>query len=149
MFLKQSDNGLKTKKILSCLVLLTVMFSVLFLALPETAGAAGTPATELTVKLNGNLVKTYTISDLQSMTQITQGYSSIDSMPAPCMTAAQGVKVTDILTSAGIDVSSVTNITFKATDGYITSLTKQYLLDAVRYYYPNITNYWDPARSTA
>ncbi len=77
------------------------------------------------------------------MTQVTQGYSSIDSMPAPCMTAAQGVKLIDILTSAGIDVSSVNNITFKSTDGYIVSSTKQYLLDTPRYYYPNLTTCWD------
>ena len=113
------------------------------MAMPGLAGAAGTPATSLTVKLNDNTVATYTISDLQNMTQVTQGYSSIDSMPAPCMTAAKGVKVTDILTGSGIDVSSVDNITFKSTDGYAISFTKQSLLDTARYYYPNLTTHWD------
>ncbi|ACV64198.1 protein of unknown function DUF1533 [Desulfofarcimen acetoxidans DSM 771] len=133
-----------TKKMLTCLIMLTLLFAVLGTFLPVTANAAtGTPATSLTVKLNDNTVKTYSISELEGMTQVTQGYSSIDSMPAPCMTAARGVKVTDILTDAGIDVNSVQNIKFKSTDGYSISVAKQYLLDTPRYYYPNITTYWD------
>jgi len=143
MQLKQFDIRPKTKRIVNCLAMLTVVFSLIWMALPGPAGAAGTPATSLTVKLNDNTVATYSISDLEKMTQVTQGYSSIDSMPAPCMTAAQGARVTDILTKAGIDVNSVQNITFKSTDGYTTSLTKQYLLSTTRYYYPNLTNYWD------
>ncbi|MFA5383948.1 MAG: S-layer homology domain-containing protein [Eubacteriales bacterium] len=145
MLLKQSDVGPKTKSIFYGLTLLIMMFSLICLVMPGLAVAAGTPATSLTVKLNNNTVATYSISDLQNMTQVTQGYSSIDSMPAPCMTAARGVKVTDILTNAGIDVSSVNNIIFKSTDGYSVQLTKQYLLNTVRYYYPNLTTNWDDA----
>jgi hypothetical protein len=140
--LNQFDIGSKTKRVFYCLALLTVIFSFICMVMPAPA-SAGTPATSLTVKLNDNTVVTYQISDLQNMTQVTQGYSSIDSMPAPCMTAAQGVKLIDILTSAGIDVSSVNNITFKSTDGYAISFTKQSLLDTTRYYYPNLTTCWD------
>lgn len=140
---KQLDFRLKTKRLFNCLAMLTMLFSLLWMALPGTASASGTPATSLTVKLNDTTVATYAISDLENMTQVTQGYSSIDSMPAPCLTAAQGVKVTDILMRAGIDVNSVQNIKFKSTDGYTLQLTKQYLLDTARYYYPNITSSWD------
>ena len=136
-----------SKRMVTCLTILILLFSILWMALPGRASAAGTPATSLTVKLNGNTVATYSISDLQNMTQVTQGYSSIDSMPAPCMTAAQGVEVAGILTGAGIDVDSVQNIKFKSTDGYTMSLTKQYLLGTTRYYYPNITSYWDTVNS--
>ncbi len=143
MQLKQIKLKSKTGRIVSCLTILTVLFSFLWMALPDSASASGTPATSLTVKLNDTTLATYSSSDLENMTQVTQGFSSIDSMPAPCMTAAQGVKVADILTRAGLDVNSVQNITFKSTDGYAMSLTKQYLLDTNRYYYPNITSYWD------
>lgn len=144
---KQLDFRHKTKRLFNCLAMLTMLFSFLWMALPGTASASGTPATSLTVKLNGTTVATYTISDLENMTQVTQGCSSIDSMPAPCLTAAQGVKVTDILTRAGIDVDAVQNIKFKSTDGYAAQLTKQYLLDTIRYYYPNITANWDTANN--
>jgi PKD repeat protein len=122
---------------LTCLAMLAVLFSVFCLVQPGTA-SAGTPATELTVKLNNTTVKVFTLSELGEMPQITQGYSSIDSMPATCMTAAQGVKITDILTAAGIDVSTVSNLTFKSTDLYSVTLTRQYLLDTNRYFYPNM-----------
>lgn len=133
----------KRKSFVSCLVMLMVLCSFFWLALPEGAGASEqAAATELTVKLNGATLATYSISELAQMPQVTQGYSSIDSMPAPCMTAARGVKVTDILISAGIDVDSVQKITFKSTDGYAIPLTKQFLLDTNRYYYPHLVNEW-------
>ncbi len=132
-----------TNRAVTCLTMLAVFFSILWMALPGTASAEGTPATSLEVKLNNTTAATYSISDLQNMTQVTQGYSSFDSMPAPCMTAAQGVRVSNILTEAGIDVNSVQYLTFKSTDGYAATLTKQYLLDTPRYYYPNLTQYWD------
>ncbi len=143
MQLKQIDSKHRTKRLFSCLAMLTMLFSFLWMALPGTASAGGIPAASLTVKLNGATVATYPISDLENMTQVTQGYSSIDSMPAPCLTAARGVMVADILTKTGIDVNSVQNIKFKSTDGYTLQLTKQYLLDTARYYYPNITPSWD------
>lgn len=144
MQLKQKDFKHRSKRFFSCLTMLTMLFSFFWMALPGTASAGGTPsATSLTVKLNTTTVATYLSSDLENMTPVKQGYSSIDSMPAPCLTAARGVKVTDILTRAGIDVNSIENIKFKSTDGYTLQLARQYLLDIARYYYPNISSNWD------
>lgn len=107
------------------------------------AVAAGIPATSLTVKLNNAMVAAYAINDLEQMPQATQAYTSLDSMPAPNMTAARGVNLAAILTAAGIPIASVQSITFKSTDGYTLPLTGQYLFGATRYYYPNLTTHWD------
>lgn len=111
----------------------------------------GTPSATLTIKAGYfgtpyNTMKVFTLSDLEAMSQVQQAYSFIDSMPAVVIDSVQGVKLTDILLSAGIDINSIDMLYFYTTDvekGWYQSLPKAFLLDARRYYYPNLPSHWD------
>ncbi len=90
--------------------------------------------------------KVFTLSELQAMEQVKQVYSYIDNMPAPCLDSAVGVRLSDILQAAGIDVNSIQSFHFYCADvarTWYLSSTKDYLLDTIRYYYPNQTEHWD------
>ena len=136
------------------MVVCLAVFLALFLMCvvnPGTAAAKseyGDPATELTIKLNdgnGNIttLATYTIEQLKQMPQVERSYSSVDSMPAPNFTAAQGVLLKDLLAKVNIDINTVEKFYFTATDNYRSSLTKQYLFDTPRYYFPKIYECWN------
>lgn len=91
--------------------------------------------------------KVFSASEMAAMANYKQVYTYIDSMPAVCVSSAYGVKVTDLLEAAGIDVNSVEKITFRCMDGYGgemgKTLTKSKLLDTNRYYFPNLATHWD------
>jgi len=90
--------------------------------------------------------KVFTLEELQAMADVKQVYSCIDNMPAVCLDAAVGVRLSDILDAAGIDVNSVQSFHFYCTDvsrTWYTSMSKTYLLDTPRFYYPNLPNCWD------
>lgn len=136
-------------------VLVLLLNILLLLARPDTAsadsGCIGVPAETLTIKVGyfGGpyyIKKIYTLSDLEALPQVQQAYTFIDSMPAVVIDSAKGVKLTDILEDAGIDVNSVEDFYFYSTDikvGWYQRLPKTYLLDTTRYYYPNLPAYWD------
>jgi hypothetical protein len=101
------------------------------------AGYFGTPY---------NTMKVFTFSELEAMADVYQAYTFIDSMPAVVLDSAQGVKLSDILRSAGIDINSIDTLYFYTTDigkGWYQSLPKSFLLDTRRYYYPNLPTHWD------
>ncbi len=147
----------KIQKVVACLAIMTIACSFLVSGSPRTANASdtgGIPATSLILKAgytggSYNIVKTFTQADMCAMANVQQAYSYIDSMPAPIEDPALGVKLTDLLTDAGIGISSVQGFTFYSTDGYITDFTKQALLDTPRYYYPNIVTDWDSSMGAA
>ncbi len=90
--------------------------------------------------------KVYTLNDLDALPQVKQAYTFIDSMPSVSIDSAVGVKLTELLADAGIDVNSVQKIYFYASDiktGWYQCLDKAYLLDTTRYYYPNLPSNWD------
>ncbi len=90
--------------------------------------------------------KVFSLSELQGMDTVRQVYSCIDSMPAPCLNSCVGVRLSDILAAAGIDAGSVATLNFYCTDvanTWYQSFTKEYLLDTVRFYYPNLTTCWN------
>ncbi|WP_286725147.1 Ig-like domain-containing protein [Pelotomaculum sp. PtaB.Bin117] len=90
--------------------------------------------------------KVYTLSDLDALPQVRQAYTFIDSLPAVCVDAATGVKLTDLLEDAGIDVNSAQKFYFFSTDvkkGWYQCLDKSFLLDTPRFYYPNLPAGWD------
>ncbi|MEN6390024.1 MAG: stalk domain-containing protein [Syntrophomonas sp.] len=117
----------------------------------NTPRQEGTPSATLTIKAGYfgtpyNTMKVFTLSELEAMAQVQQAYSFIDSMPAVVIDSVQGVKLTDILLSAGIDINSIDVLYFYTTDvekGWYQSLPKAFLLDARRYYYPNLPSHWD------
>jgi hypothetical protein len=134
-----------------------VLFGLLCIAGPGLASTAcgtgiqGVPSDTLTIKVGyfGGpyyTKKVYTLSDFDRLLQVKQAYTFIDSMPAVCMDAATGVKLTDLLADAGIDVNSVQKFYFYSTDikkGWYQCLDKSYLLDTPRFYYPNLPVGWD------
>lgn len=153
-------NSVGKRKVSCCLALLAVLFSFLWMALPgpASAGAGGTsePATSLTIKVGYTstvnptttytTVKTFTEAEMTALANVQQAYSLIDSMPAPVTDAARGVMLSDLLTAAGIDMSNVNKFYFYCTDittGPYQSLTRSYLYDSPRYYYPNIVKSWN------
>ena len=161
--MQQMQFGLKSvskRKISCCLALLAVLFSFLWMALPgpASAGPGGTsdPATSLMIKVGYTstanptttytTVKTFTEAEMNAMANVQQAYSLIDTMPAPVTDAARGVMLSDLLTAAGIDMSNVNKFYFYCTDittGPYHSLTRSYLYDTPRYYYPNIVKSWN------
>jgi len=131
-------------------MMLTMLISLLWIANPGTASMVGVPADSLTIKIGyyGGpyyTKKVFSVSDLEAMPQVEQAYTLIDNMPAVVIDSAKGVKLTDLLVSAGIDVNSVQSFYFYATDftnGWYVCLPKSYLLDTPRYYYPNLPTHW-------
>ena len=90
--------------------------------------------------------KTFSLAELNAMPQVRQAYTYIDNMPAVVTETAQGVKLKDILSAAGIDLNSVESLYFYCMDvdsTWYECLTKRYLLDTRRYYYPNLASHWD------
>ncbi len=80
---------------------------------------------------------TFSMTDLQEMEQYQHLYSSINTWPTKKWYAGEGVKLTDLLASAGIK-DEATLITVKATDGYRMTFTRQELVEDPRYYYPGL-----------
>ncbi len=141
----QADCKIKTGSFLICLAVLLSGF--LWSLLAGSAGATNTVGDKtytLTITINDNgsvtTAATLPISDLQGMEQVKSIYSSVDNGSEVLFYAAEGVLLTDILTRAGIDFDNVSKFTFTGTDDYARTLTKEYLLDMQRYYYPNIAD---------
>lgn len=139
-------------------LLLAVLLSPLCIAGPGMAassgcgtGLEGVPSDTLTIKVGyfGGpyyTKKVYTLSDFDKLPQVKQAYTFIDSIPAVCVDAAIGVKLTDLLADAGIDVNSVQKFYFYSSDiktGWYQCLDKSALLDTDRFYYPNLPSGWD------
>jgi len=120
-------------------------------------GPAKVPATTLTIKAGYfgtpyKTMKVFTFDELEAMPQVQQAYTFIDSMPSVILDSAQGVRLTDIMLRAGIDVNSIDTFYFYTTDldqGWYQSLPKSFLLDTKRYYYPNLPGHWDSDGQTA
>ncbi len=117
----------------------------------STSGEQGVPAETLTVMVGYyggpyHTKKVFTLEELWQMPLVRQPYTFIDSMPAVVLNSAVGVKITDILGEAGIDVNSVEAFHFYCSDltaSWYESMPKSYLLDVKRYYYPRLPANWD------
>ncbi len=128
-----------------------ILLSLVLVAQTGTAGAktiSSQSADSLTLRVGYSggtftTVKVFTDSDFAGAEE--QSYSFMDSLPSPCMDAATGIPLTELLSEAGIDFSKVKSFAFYATDvsgmPYKT-LTKDFLYEQ-RYYYPNIMKYWN------
>jgi hypothetical protein len=157
MYLKWLELKFRHRQDLAIVILLTILLSLFIIVRPNTAsadysGKTGVPSDTLTIKVGyfGGpyyTKKVYKISDLEAMPQVQQAYTFIDRMPAVCIDSARGVRLSDLLADAGIDVNSVETFYFYATDiknGWYVCLPKSYLLDTKRYYYPKLPEFWDP-----
>ncbi len=114
-------------------------------------GSTGVPSDTLTIKVGyfGGpyyTKKVYTLTDFDRLPQVQQAYTFIDSMGAICIDAAAGVKLSDLLIDAGVDVNSIQTFYVNTNDvqiGWYINLDRSELLDTPRYYYPNLASHWD------
>jgi uncharacterized repeat protein (TIGR02543 family) len=127
--------------------MLAVLTAFLLMFNPGPVGATNTvgdKTTEIniTVNDNGNITTagTFTVSDLQSMSQERNIYSTINNNTEKKFYATEGVLLTGLLAQADIDINNIDRFTFTATDNYARTFTKTYLLDTPRYCYPNLEN---------
>ena len=160
MQLSRWELKAKERKMVTCLMTF-VMFSLLWVLHPGPAGATnqsndGYPPAqglEIWVGYSGDASKTYTKlktfqqSELEGM-QDSYVYTFIDNMPCTVVDPAVGVQLTDILAACDIDENNVNNFRFWTSDvpgqPYQT-LSKGFLLDTARYYFPCIADNWELA----
>ncbi len=129
----------------STLIMMAALFSFLIVLTPAPAGATNTvgdKTTEITITVNDNgsiyTAGVFTISDMQSWSQTKAIYSAINNDTDSKFYAAEGVLLTDLLDHANIDLDTVDEFTFTATDNYNRTFTRYYLLDTARYCYPTL-----------
>ena len=96
-------------------------------------------------KIIYNEFKTISSSEMEAMKE-RHVYSIIDNLPCTVVDPAEGVPLTKLLDKLGIDASYVSHFGFWAADvpgqAYV-YLSKEYLLDTERYYFPDFTMNWD------
>lgn len=150
---------LHSRKAIACTLALIMLFSMLGPGNPGIAMAKSGesyPATEFAVNINDNgeiiPVHTYTIAEMEALSvSDAVYYSSIDSMPAPVITIARGVTLSDLVADinaeynadVNISPSTLKSIRLYCTDDVSTSYTYNYLFGSPRYYYPRLVATWD------
>lgn len=88
----------------------------------------------------------FTLNELNSLPQVREDYTFIDSMPAVVIDHVQGVRLADIVEAAGIDLGSVATFYFWTVDknsDYYTSFKKTELIDKARYCYKSLPENFD------
>ena len=136
--------------------ILAVLLSLLLILLAGwsiASAAGGTPASSLEIKVGyfGGpyyTKATFSSSEMDAMADVRQAYTFIDNMPSVCVDYAKGITLTDLLSRAGIDANSVQRFDFFTMDSggskYV-GMTREKLLDAERYYYPQLPYHYTQA----
>ncbi len=106
------------------------------------AGNGGTvePGGDVALSITGSGVaapKTFTLTQLEAMEQYQHRYSAINTWPSKKWYVGKGVKLKDLLDTAGIK-GSARQIKFISCDSYTVTLTVQELLQDKRYYFPQL-----------
>ncbi len=151
---KSSLKKSKCKRRAGRLITLMLLLAVQIMLNPVLAGAktdesAPADTLELRVGYTGGdytIVKTFSKSEMEAMADVQQAYSFIDNMPCPVIDSAVGVKLTDLAEACNINISEIKNFRFWTTDiagTPYTTLTKTYLLDTPRYYFPHLADNWN------
>lgn len=97
---------------------------------------------DLTITVKGDGIqgeKIYTLKELAALNNcgFQHIYSTINNWPTPRFYAAQGITVSSILKSAGV-LDSAQLITFRSSDSYEVSYTREQLWETPRFYYPRV-----------
>ena len=122
--------------------------SVLLLIPAMEPGYAETAGETLIVRVQyfgerGDMIREkarFTRSDLEAMGAQQYYYSNVTSVGTVMSMAAYGPEVLTIIEAAGIDPGSISNITFRTTDGYTRNFTVDRHLSGGRYYYPELAS---------
>ena len=90
--------------------------------------------------------KTFSAAEVENMGTERHVYSYIDRSPAVVLDCATGVRLSTVISSAGIDSASVKRFYFFAGDGYDPDWesTASNLLSTTRYYYPGLLENYTP-----
>lgn len=111
----------------------------------------GYPADELTISVGyfgGPYYEkaVFTLDELWAMDVVYADYTFIDSMPSVVIDHVAGIRLSDLLDAAGIDLNSVQNLHFWTNDktsSYYTSFTRTQLIDTPRYCYYSLPDNFD------
>ena len=134
-----------TKNLMRSLFLLLVALSLLS-GCEKTESATVFPLTEeqeeLTLTIKGDELSadlSYTMQELASLSDagFEHTYSTINNWPNPQMYAAKGIRVQRILEEAGL-FETAKVITFRSSDSYEASFTKEQLFGPT-FYYPSVS----------
>lgn len=94
----------------------------------------------------------FTLNDLWALDIVYADYTFIDNMPSVVIDHVAGVRLSDIMAAAGIDLGSIQTFYFwtkdKASD-YYTSYTKTELIDTPRYCYYSLPDNFDHEEGVA
>ena len=146
-------GGITLKKAVMGFVL--VIFMVICAAAPVAAfdddEFGGYRADELVIKVGyfgGPYYEkaVFSLSDLWAMNVVYADYTFIDNMPSVVIDHVAGVRLSDIVTEAGIDIGSVQTFFFwtkDKTSDYYTSYPKTELVDTPRYCYYSLPDNYD------
>ena len=133
-----------------CAVLLAMSSCAMLLAVPSPASAE-TAGETLIVRVQyfgerGDMIREkarFSRGELESMGARTWYYSCVTNVGTVMSMAARGPEVLTIIERAGIDPGSISNITFRTTDGYTRNFTVERHLSGGRYYYPHLNAGYD------
>jgi hypothetical protein len=109
----------------------------------ETALSITSEQKDLKITVKGDGVKgeelVLTLEELASIPDVgfDHIYSTINNWPTSRFYAANGIKVHSILEAAGV-LETAKVITFRSTDSYEMSFTREQLLEGTQYYYPGV-----------
>lgn len=88
----------------------------------------------------------FTLDELQAMDSVVQmEYTFIDNMPAVGIAHVVGIRLSDLMDAAGIDLNSIQSFNFKTRDGVGGDVyrTKSFLIDMPRYCYYSLPDNYD------
>lgn len=129
------------KRIAAAFVAVLIALMQAFLLLPENVNAGGDNlsirvqyAAEPGAKIREKAV--ISRGDLAGMSG-TYCYSNVTSVGTVMVMKARGVRVTEVISKAGIDINSVKLITFRTDDGYTRNISKNQIT-GTGYYYPKL-----------
>lgn len=133
------------KRILCCWILCLFLFASAVPALGlDDDEYNGYAADTLTIKVGyfgGPYYekKVFTLDELWNLPTVYADYTFIDNMPSVVIDHVAGVRLSDVMEAAGIDLNSIETFYFytkdKTTGGYYTSYSKAELIDTPRYCY--------------
>lgn len=93
----------------------------------------------------------FTLDELEGMNKVYADYTFIDNMPSVVIDHVEGIRLSDIMAAAGIDLGSVQTFYFwtkDKTSSYYTSFPKTELIDRTRYCYYSLPDNFDSDAGT-
>ena len=91
--------------------------------------------------------RVYTLEELRNMDLVYADYTFLDSMPSVVIDHVEGVRLSELVEEAGIDLGSVETFYFwtrDKTSDYYTAYSKSSLIDVPRYCYYGLPEQFDP-----